>query len=38
MEVLANGLASIAGAAVGQIVFTADEAVKKAGHGARRIL
>jgi pyruvate,orthophosphate dikinase len=32
LEVLATGLPASPGAAVGQIVFTADEAVKKAGH------
>src|SRR5690348_6981497 len=32
IEVLATGLPASPGAAVGQIVFTADEAVKKAGH------
>ena len=31
---LATGLPASPGAAVGQIVFTAEEAVKKAGHGA----
>jgi pyruvate, orthophosphate dikinase len=36
IEVLATGLPASPGAAVGQIVFTADEAVKKAGHGANR--
>jgi len=35
VEVLATGLPASPGAAVGQIVFTADEAVKKAGHGAK---
>ncbi len=34
VEVLATGLPASPGAAVGQIVFTADEAVEKAGHGA----
>ena len=34
VEVLAAGLPASPGAAVGQIVFTADEAVQKAGHGA----
>jgi pyruvate,orthophosphate dikinase len=34
IEVLATGLPASPGAAVGQIVFTADEAVEKAGHGA----
>ena len=33
IEVLATGLPASPGAAVGQIVFTADEAVEKAGHG-----
>ena len=32
VEVLATGLPASPGAAVGQIVFTADEAVEKAGH------
>src|SRR5438067_2201746 len=32
LEVLATGLPASPGAAVGQIVFTADEAVEKAGH------
>src|SRR5277367_5787863 len=32
VEVLATGLPASTGAAVGQIVFTADEAVEKAGH------
>src|SRR5215470_4051490 len=36
VEVLATGLPASPGAAVGQIVFTADEAVKKAGHSDRR--
>jgi pyruvate, orthophosphate dikinase len=36
IEVLATGLPASPGAAVGQIVFTAEEAVKKAGHGANR--
>ncbi len=36
VEVLATGLPASPGAAVGQIVFTAEEAVKKAGHGANR--
>jgi pyruvate, orthophosphate dikinase len=36
VEVLATGLPASPGAAVGQIVFTAEEAVKKAGHGASR--
>ena len=33
VEVLATGLPASPGAAVGQIVFTADDAVEKAGHG-----
>jgi pyruvate,orthophosphate dikinase len=36
VEVLATGLPASPGAAVGQIVFTADEAVQKAGHETRR--
>src|SRR5207253_10485586 len=36
VEVLATGLPASPGAAVGQIVFTAEEAVKKVGHGANR--
>jgi pyruvate,orthophosphate dikinase len=36
VEVLATGLPASPGAAVGQIVFTADEAVKKAGHGRKK--
>ncbi len=36
VEVLAQGLPASPGAAVGQIVFTADEAVEKAGHGANK--
>src|SRR5260370_18422503 len=36
VEVLATGLRASPGAAVGQIVFTADEAVEKAGHGANK--
>jgi pyruvate,orthophosphate dikinase len=36
VEVLATGLPASPGAAVGQIAFTAEEAVKKAGHGANR--
>src|ERR1700733_11579881 len=36
VEVLATGLPASPGAAVGQIVFTAEEAVKKSGHGANR--
>ena len=36
VEVLATGLPASPGAAVGQIVFTADDAVKKAGHGATK--
>ena len=35
IEVLAKGLPASPGAAVGQIVFTADEAVAKAGHGKK---
>src|SRR4051794_40664195 len=35
IEVLAKGLPASPGAAVGEIVFTADEAVKRAGHGAK---
>ncbi len=35
VEVLATGLPASPGAAVGQIVFTADEAVEKAGHGGK---
>jgi len=35
IEVLAKGLPASPGAAVGQIVFTADEAVGKAGHGKK---
>ncbi|MGH9602659.1 MAG: pyruvate, phosphate dikinase, partial [Terriglobales bacterium] len=35
VEVLATGLPASPGAAVGQIVFTADEAVVKAGHGKK---
>jgi pyruvate,orthophosphate dikinase len=34
--VLAKGLPASPGAAVGQIVFTADEAVAKAGHGSKK--
>jgi len=37
IEVLATGLPASPGAAVGQIVFTADEAVEKAGHGDKRV-
>src|SRR5450631_1274187 len=37
IEVLATGLPASPGAAVGQIVFTADEAVQKAGHGDKRV-
>ena len=37
VEVLAKGLPASPGAAVGQIVFTADEAVEKAGHGERTL-
>jgi pyruvate,orthophosphate dikinase len=36
IEVLATGLPASPGAAVGQIVFTAEEAVKKAGHGSKK--
>jgi len=36
VEVLATGLPASPGAAVGQIVFTADDAVQKAGHGATK--
>src|SRR5437764_1044005 len=36
VEVLATGLPASPGAAVGQIVFTADEAVKKAGHETQK--
>ena len=36
VEVLAIGLPASPGAAVGQIVFTADDAVKKAGDGRKR--
>jgi pyruvate,orthophosphate dikinase len=36
IEVLATGLPASPGAAVGQIVFTADEAVAKAGHGTQK--
>jgi pyruvate,orthophosphate dikinase len=36
VEVLATGLPASPGAAVGQIVFTAEEAVKKAGHGSEK--
>jgi pyruvate,orthophosphate dikinase len=36
VEVLATGLPASPGAAVGQIVFTADEAVKKAGHDTEK--
>jgi pyruvate,orthophosphate dikinase len=36
IEVLATGLPASPGAAVGQIVFTAEEAVRKAGHGINR--
>jgi pyruvate,orthophosphate dikinase len=36
LEVLATGLPASPGAAVGQIVFTAEEAVKKAGHGVKK--
>jgi pyruvate,orthophosphate dikinase len=37
IEVLATGLPASPGAAVGQIVFTADEAVEKAGHSNKRV-
>ncbi|MGH9511859.1 MAG: pyruvate, phosphate dikinase [Terriglobales bacterium] len=37
VEVLATGLPASPGAAVGQIVFTADEAVEKAGHSDKRV-
>src|ERR1700730_2630701 len=36
VEVLATGLPASPGDAVGQIVFTPDEAVEKAGHGATK--
>jgi pyruvate, orthophosphate dikinase len=36
IQVLATGLPASPGAAVGQIVFTADEAVEKAGHGGKK--
>jgi pyruvate, orthophosphate dikinase len=36
VEVLATGLPASPGAAVGQIVFTADEAVKKAGTASKK--
>jgi pyruvate, orthophosphate dikinase len=36
VEVLATGLPASPGAAVGQIVFTADQAVEKAGHGTKK--
>src|SRR5579864_975905 len=35
IEVLAKGLPASPGAAVGEIVFTADEAVERAGHGKK---
>src|SRR3954454_15406148 len=35
IEVLATGLPASPGAAVGEIVFTADAAVERAGHGAK---
>jgi pyruvate, orthophosphate dikinase len=35
IEVLAQGLPASPGAAVGEIVFSADEAVEKAGHGKK---
>ncbi len=37
VEVLATGLPASPGAAVGQIVFTADEAVEKAGNSNKRV-
>jgi pyruvate, orthophosphate dikinase len=36
VEVLAQGLPASPGAAVGQIVFTAEDAVEKAGHGMKK--
>ena len=36
VEVLATGLPASPGAAVGQIVFSAEDAVEKAGHGAKK--
>jgi len=36
VEVLATGLPASPGAAVGQIVFTAEDAVEKAGHGSKK--
>jgi pyruvate,orthophosphate dikinase len=36
VEVLATGLPASPGAAVGQIVFSADDAVAKAGHGDKK--
>ena len=36
IEVLATGLPASPGAAVGQIVFTADDAVEQAGHGKKK--
>src|SRR4030088_95396 len=36
VEILATGLPASPGAAVGQIVFTADDAVKMAGHGTTK--
>jgi pyruvate, orthophosphate dikinase len=36
VEVLATGLPASPGAAVGKIVFTADDAVKMAGHAAKK--
>jgi len=36
VEVLATGLPASPGAAVGQIVFTAEDAVAKAGHGTKK--
>src|SRR5713101_5331324 len=35
-DVLTSGLPASPGATVGQIVFTADDAVEKAGHGAKK--
>ena len=37
VEVLATGLPASPGAAVGQIVFTADEAVRRLAHERERI-
>jgi pyruvate,orthophosphate dikinase len=36
VEVLAQGLPASPGAAVGQIVFSAEDAVEKAGHGTKK--